>query len=151
MNVCQVRALIEVEVIRFELAESNEAKIAPSYGSLSEFDSIQEGLWIMCSGKYKELLNMDSPKLSNLVQNLFENAYFPNHTLLCVDTKQVSGEPVHTVYIPIDLKDKETDEVFTSAVSVTKNSESQVWEVKCPQIANTLKLGKDWTSECFEE
>ncbi|ENI4487344.1 hypothetical protein ABXZ88_003216 [Vibrio fluvialis] len=47
-----VRPLTPEEVARFESAEQNERKIAKSYGKFSEFDSIQEGLWIMKQGRF---------------------------------------------------------------------------------------------------
>lgn len=79
-----------------------------------------------------------------LTQDLFENAHFTNHTLMGVDTKQVLGEPVHTVYVPIDVKDDESGEAFSSAVTISRNNPTQIWEVKCSQITNTAQLAKAW-------
>lgn len=79
-----------------------------------------------------------------LTQHLFENAHFTNHTLMAVDTKQVSGEPVHTIYVPIDVKDDESGESFSSAVTITRNNPTKSWEVKCSQIQNTKELAEAW-------
>ena len=81
--------------------------------------------------------------IDNQVQSLFESAIFSNVKLEYMEIKQVTGEPVTSIYIPIDVLDEQSQR-HPTAITISRDDESKPWIVKCPYLSNSEELAHQW-------